>query len=196
MNISQSCGYPADSRPAAIGRSRSELLAHHALDLLSSRRMNLLRLQDGVGLPVRDILPDGTIGRLPTALAYYEEGSGRIISLNYADVCSRGVRRDEGQDGFNWIWRSEIKHYHRDAFYWRRWIGRMFEEQAEWNLLPSLIEADDQLSQQFSAESKRHQEIVDSGEIKSKGLEAFNSEIEGLDKFFEKLRVIYSALPD
>ncbi len=38
--------------------SRSELLGHRAMDMLSSRRMCMLRLHDGLGLPPREILPD------------------------------------------------------------------------------------------------------------------------------------------
>lgn len=114
---------------AAAG-SRSEVLAHRALDLLSSRRHNLLRMQDGIGLPVRDILPDANIGDLPTALTCYDESGERTVPLSYREVCRLGPHKEKV--GFSWLWRSQIDHYSRDSFYWRRWLSRMLEEQHEW----------------------------------------------------------------
>jgi hypothetical protein len=124
---------------AVAAGSRSEVLAHRALDLLSSRRNNLLRLQDGIGLPVRDILPDVNIGDVPTALVCYDEATKRSVPLSYRDVCCLG--RPTGSANFFWLWRSQLMNYKRDCFYWRRWLARMLEEQHIW-LPPSYRSAD------------------------------------------------------
>jgi hypothetical protein len=115
---------------AAAKGSRSEVLAHRTLDMLCNRRNNLLRLQDGIGLPTRDILPDVSCGDLPTSMICFDENANRRIPLSYRDICALGCR-PERRD-FSWIWRSQISHYQRDSFYWRRWIARMIEEHHNW----------------------------------------------------------------
>lgn len=120
---------------AAARGSRSTVLAHKALDLLSSRRNNLLRLQDGIGLPVRDVLLDPSVGEMPTALKVFDNHEKRVVSLSYGDVCRLGCT--EELPDFKWLWRSRILDYQRDSFYWRRWISRMIDEQHIW-LKPAL----------------------------------------------------------
>lgn len=120
---------------AAAAGSRSEILAHRTFDSLSSRRNNLLRMQDGLGLPVRDILPDVCIGDLPTAMACIDDSCKQMKTLTYRDICSLGVEGKKSQ--FTWIWRSSINHYERDNFYWKRWLARMIEEHDRW--LPSAL---------------------------------------------------------
>jgi KaiC/GvpD/RAD55 family RecA-like ATPase len=121
---------------AAVKGSRSKILAHYALDLLTSRRMNLLRLQEGLGLPVRDVLPDSQIGELPTAI--YAENlhikNPQTAAINYSEICFLGAAECHES---NWLWRSRIKHFDRDSIYFRRWIARLIEER-EW--LPDSIE--------------------------------------------------------
>jgi len=119
--------------------SRSYLLGERALDLLSGRKLSLLRLQDGLGLPCRDILPDSHIGELKTAIWRYRTDSGLREKLTYDEVCQLGARNivDEFEpqsdlQRLRWLWRSRIKQYDRDCFYLRRWISRMFYERATW----------------------------------------------------------------
>lgn len=111
---------------AVASGSRSEMLGHLSLDSLSSRRMNLLRLQDGIGLPYRDIVTDTYSGFIPTALST-RGTDGTLTRLSYNDVCLLG---STGDDDFQWAFRSSIRKYDRDSFYWRRWIARMIEEQS------------------------------------------------------------------
>lgn len=106
--------------------SRSKLLAHQAIDLLSSRRMNLLRLQDGIGLPVRDILPDSQICELPSAIYSNNVDTKTESAVTYGEICYLGANSDNSD--FDWLWRSRIRNFDRDSFYFRRWIARMFEE--------------------------------------------------------------------
>ena len=70
---------------AVSKNSRSLRLAHRAIDILGSRRANITRLQMGVGLPVRDILP--TDGNEPYRTCLFKpgpDGEGRTVS--YEDL--------------------------------------------------------------------------------------------------------------
>jgi len=111
--------------------SRSELLGYRAMDMLSSRRMALLRLHDGFGLPPRDILPDGEIDNLQTAITRVEPTTLRTSIVTYGEICQTGAT-DDTKGEFDWLWRSRIKHYDRDCFYWRRWVARLFAERQDW----------------------------------------------------------------
>jgi hypothetical protein len=97
------------------------------MDLLSSRRQQLLRLYEGFGLPVRDILPDCTIGQLPTAIAFKDDLGQKDVRVKYSDICELGRSAS-----LSWLWRSQLDHYDRDTFFWRRWLARMIEEKHEW----------------------------------------------------------------
>lgn len=119
--------------------SRSYLLGQRALDLLSGRKLSLLRLQDGLGLPCRDILPDSHIGELKTAVWRVHSQTGLREKLTYGEICELGAGNiletlePEGSTRqLKWLWRSRIKQYDRDCFYFRRWISRMFDERAQW----------------------------------------------------------------
>jgi hypothetical protein len=117
---------------AIASGSRSELLGQLAIDTLTSRRMNLLRLQDGIGLPYRDIVPDAFMGEIPTALPVIDPLSKREKFLSLEQVCNLGPRDVENAPDalpdFMWGYRSNISKYDRDSFYWRRWLARMIEE--------------------------------------------------------------------
>lgn len=106
--------------------SRSKVRGHRALDLLSSRRMNLVRFQDGLGLPVRDILPDSAMTEIPSAIYSANRDTKSMSAITYGEICDLGVAFDK--KNFTWLWRSRIRHFARDSFYFRRWIARMFEE--------------------------------------------------------------------
>ncbi|MCA9186074.1 MAG: hypothetical protein KDA99_10655 [Planctomycetales bacterium] len=127
---------------AAAAGSRSPLLAHRALDILSSRRLNLLRLQDGIGLPVRDIVRDDQMGELVTAINILDPAIGGSRRLRLSEIVSIGA---DWTPGFNWLWRSRILRYDRDSFYFRRWVARMIEESAEW--IPNELKGLDALTE-------------------------------------------------
>ncbi len=110
--------------------SRSQLVGQRAIDLLSSRRLALLRMQDGLGLAVRDILPDGQIDNLKSAITRVNPVTKQVEYLNYGDICQAGPSPD--RLNLKWLWRSRLKHYARDSFFLRRWIARLYEEQRNW----------------------------------------------------------------
>lgn len=109
--------------------SRSERLADLALDILSSRRGNITRLQEGLGLPVRDILPDNACGQIrtpvvisrnPTETATY----GEIVQLgghHKDEECS------ERRKDLYWFWRCGLDGYDRQSRVWQSWLNRLFE---------------------------------------------------------------------
>ena len=117
--------------------SRSWLLAERCIDILCSRRMNLLRLIDGIGLPVRDIVHDSKMKNIATSLLRWNKEIGRPESLSYGEVQKLGcydedVSGSTKKDEFYWLWRSSIRNYEREAFYLRRWIGRMLFDKRKW----------------------------------------------------------------
>lgn len=104
--------------------SRSELLGHRALDLLTSRRMNLLRLHDGLGLPSRDIIDLNQEQPLRTALGAGATDNPSDGAIGYGDLCDC-VFPHPGQR-FHWLWRSQIKSYAQHSLYFFRWICRVY----------------------------------------------------------------------
>jgi KaiC/GvpD/RAD55 family RecA-like ATPase len=130
--------------------SRSKLLAQHAIDLLSSRRANLTRMQHGLGLPVRDIVDDDACEWFSTALhcAVSAEWRGAILSpkdttvekqspdahlqnemfsteLKYGELAWLGASEDS-ENAFWWLWRSDIQAYDRTCRPLQKWLVRMF----------------------------------------------------------------------
>ena len=110
--------------------SRSWRLADEALDLLSSRRANYDRLQYGIGLPTRDILPEAleeeSVVNIRTALTVNRKSS-RDTSLTYQGLKRLGARthsEDEFGGDFDWLWRSQIDQYDRDRGIWLKWLWR------------------------------------------------------------------------
>lgn len=109
----------------AIARnSRSLRLGTRAVDLISSRRANIARLQSGMGLPVRDILPEKQFGRLRTRL--FKAGrNGERRSVSYADIRYIGADDPGGDEAFSWLWRSGLKDYDRHARTFEKWLYRI-----------------------------------------------------------------------
>lgn len=122
----------------AIARgSRSYQMGERAIDLLCTRRANIVRLQKGVGLPVRDT-HDPAASELWTNLekqpqaeksddadsATPTERHDNAQRLMYDELLQIG--RDESQAGnppkFDWLWRSRIRYYDRHARLLRRWL--------------------------------------------------------------------------
>jgi hypothetical protein len=107
--------------------SRSRLLAHYAIDLLSSRRANLSRMQLGLGLPVRDVLSDEMCGKLRTALRCELDKSAGYVS--YKDLVDRCAGKSDGKESTGrllWLWRSSIRDYDRQSRVLSKWLARIF----------------------------------------------------------------------
>ncbi len=104
--------------------SRSYQMGERAIDLLTSRRANILRLQYGIGLPVRDANQLATENdshqELWTPLWHHDESDNRTHKVKYHELVQLGMR--EGEDAFRWLWRSRIRQYDRHARLLRRWI--------------------------------------------------------------------------
>ncbi len=111
--------------------SRSRLLGERAMDILSSRRLGLLRLQDGLGLPVRDVLPDSQIDSLKSAITRYNPNTGKVSWMTYGEICQLGAMTGDSPT-LNWLWRSRMRHYATHSFFFRRWLGRLIAEQDDW----------------------------------------------------------------
>ena len=113
--------------------SRSTRLAARAVDVLSSRRANIVRLQMGLGLPTRDILEDSQIGQLRTGLRG-PDVNGVTDNVNCetffrklaAKPCGASESEIESED-FYWLWRSRLQNYDRQSRVWRKWLHRVFQ---------------------------------------------------------------------
>lgn len=152
--------------------SRSYQMGERAIDLLCSRRGNILRLQNGVGLPVRDVGKDQQ--ELWTPLWHHDTRSKRR---------SRKVQIDElrtlGADGdakFNWLWRSRIVQYDRHARVLRRFIC-------------STLRQRDQLLNGSEALNVYHH--VGSDEFK-----AYKKRVRGFLNVLERATIFESRTPD
>lgn len=121
--------------------SRSPRLSMNALDVLTSRRMNLLRMQDGLGLPVRDVIPArqshsatledvDSLGMLRTALLRHDQQSGRTEPIKYGELLTLAAG-SSSESAFHWLWRSKIQNYDHQTFQWRRWLGRILAEEMD-----------------------------------------------------------------
>jgi hypothetical protein len=105
---------------AVAGGSRSSRLADRALDLLSSRRANIVRLQEGLGLPVRRLTAQEP-HKLRTRLICVND-KGHPESLEYGELLKLGA---EENSHFHWLWRSSLKNYHRQCRIWHKWLKRV-----------------------------------------------------------------------
>ena len=120
--------------------SRSRRLGERAIDLLTSRRANITRMQMGVGLPVRG---------LPTKLDqngdwidaefrspfFGEDAEGHRRRLRLHDLLRLGRRPslphifNENQDYcFYWLWRSGLQDYDRHSRIWSKWLIYVLDE--------------------------------------------------------------------
>lgn len=120
----------------AIARgSRSYQMGERAIDLLSSRRANITRLQTGIGLPVRDT-QDADARELWTPLWHVDKdkaASDRAASdkrrITYRELTSLGIPDSGDTAGdMKWLWRSRIQSYDRHARLFRRWICAMLRQ--------------------------------------------------------------------
>jgi KaiC/GvpD/RAD55 family RecA-like ATPase len=130
---------------AVAGGSRSERLADRALDLLSSRRANLTRLEQGLGLPTRDVIAETQERKLRTGL-FKVSPDGRKKRSVYGDLLDIGPVLIDGNQpddrDFFWLWRSGLSYYYRHARVWQKWLDDMIR----WWYLVRLGFADDWMS--------------------------------------------------
>jgi KaiC/GvpD/RAD55 family RecA-like ATPase len=115
---------------AVAGGSRSERLAYRALDLFSTRRANFRRMELGIGLPTRDIAPEDEFDRLPTALVKVDMLRQKT-AVTYGELIGTGIQR---RPHFSWLWRSQLRDYHRHSIVFQRWIAQLI---AKWEDLRS-----------------------------------------------------------
>jgi KaiC/GvpD/RAD55 family RecA-like ATPase len=107
---------------AVTGGSRSSRLADHALDLLSSQRANVTRLQEGIGLPTRRLFSEAGEGSgLRTRLISAEKGRA-LKNIEYDTLRKIGAQKDDQE--FFWLWRSGIGAYNRHSRIWHKWLNR------------------------------------------------------------------------
>ena len=111
----------ADWFLAVAGGSRSSRLADNALDLLSSKRSNIARLQEGVGLPTRELFEgDRNTSHLRTRLISAPKGQP-LENIEYDFLRKIGANPNEE---FYWLWRSRIWAYNRHSRIWQKWLNR------------------------------------------------------------------------
>jgi KaiC/GvpD/RAD55 family RecA-like ATPase len=109
------------------GGSRSSRLADRALDLLGSKRANITRLQEGIGLPVRSLVSEeeGEL-HLSTRLVTLDGPNldgPRLRALPYKHfltIAETGDSRD-----FFWLWRSSFVGFNSGLRIWHRWLSQM-----------------------------------------------------------------------
>jgi len=118
---------------AVAGGSRSSRLADHALDLLSSQRANVTRLQEGIGLPTRRLFNKSEEGsHLRTRLISAEQGK---VLKNIEYDALRRIGAQNGEPGFFWLWRSGIGAYNRHSRIWHKWLNRALLWWHSWHQL-------------------------------------------------------------
>lgn len=114
---------------ASAGGSRSVRQAERAVDLLSSRRANVTRLQMGVGLPTRVPRPDKH-GALFTKLISHEHGQDNLEYNIFLKIAAKNDKIvDDGKitsddEKFYWLWRSRLEGYAQCNRIWHRWLNR------------------------------------------------------------------------
>jgi hypothetical protein len=114
----------------------------------------------GIGLPVRDIIFDhfrkanGIKGQrklqekkrqlyeqIDTALET-SDGSGFRRPLSYQELRELGAPANDNRrksakempgDELRWLWRSQIRNYHKHDWIFEHWIGRMLQAASRWN---------------------------------------------------------------
>ncbi len=125
----------------AIARgSRSPRLGEQAIDILSSRRANITRLQTGLGLPVRDLFtpanPSAPRGEHWTSLKYIRPDDGREERIPYRELRKLGAydpKDGMGRRGnFFWFWRSTVHAYDTQSRIWQRWLCQLMTEWRRW----------------------------------------------------------------
>jgi hypothetical protein len=135
---------------ALAAGSRSNLLGTRGLDFLNSRRAHIARLQQGIGLPARDIGHPEGLDMFRTRLSYINEhapsghASSRRATLGLSGLIELGADEtvkefrekrgaeavfsdvpNESGESFYWLRRSLIEHYGRNSKIWQRWLLRV-----------------------------------------------------------------------
>lgn len=116
--------------------SLSGVLADRALDLLSSRRANVTRLQHGLGLPVRDdvaLSGEDPMGQLGSIRLHHRDLRTKVLTwaekgqdfVSYGDLCALGAQPEDESSNFRWLFRSGLRGYDRHTRVWRKWLHRM-----------------------------------------------------------------------
>lgn len=114
----------ADWFLAVAGGSRSNRLADHALDLLSSQRANVTRLQEGIGLPTRRLFDQtDKQSHLRTRLISAPKGEA-LKNVEYDALRRIGAQANPENEEFYWLWRSGIWAYNRHSRIWHKWLNR------------------------------------------------------------------------
>lgn len=120
----------ADWFLAVAGGSRSSRLGDHALDLLSSQRANVTRLQEGIGLPTRRLFDTDHLGldnrnpHLRSRLISVPQKGKPLANVEYEELRRIGASRDSAGEEFYWLWRSGIASYNRHSRIWHKWLNR------------------------------------------------------------------------
>jgi KaiC/GvpD/RAD55 family RecA-like ATPase len=115
----------ADWFLAVAAGSRSSRLADHALDLLSSQRSNVTRLQEGIGLPTRILSnTNKPASHLRTRLIAAPEEGQPLTNVEYDLLRQIGAGDKSTEEEFYWLWRSGIWAYNRHSRVWHKWLNR------------------------------------------------------------------------
>jgi KaiC/GvpD/RAD55 family RecA-like ATPase len=116
--------------------SRSNRLGERAIDLLTSRRANIIRMQHGLGLPVRGWggekdETDWIDAEFRSPFPNYDSGAPRHFRLH--DIWSLGGGPAPGdgrpEEFFN-LWRSRLRAYDQHSRIFAKWIKYVHEEEA------------------------------------------------------------------
>ena len=110
---------------AVSGSSRSVRQAERALDLFSSRRANVTRLQLGVGLPTRFPRIE-SVKQLRTKLISHERGQDNVEYETFLKIAETTPKVSVGKkEDFHWLWRSSLADYVHSNRIWHKWLNRM-----------------------------------------------------------------------
>jgi len=89
---------------------------------MSTRKSNLNRLKDGIGLPTRDISDKDTLDDAPTRLRVMGADQrprpityGELRKLGAVGPECSGDQAERDDTGFQWIWRYTMQDYDRQA---------------------------------------------------------------------------------
>lgn len=194
----------------AIARgSRSYQMGERAIDLLCTRRANIVRLQKGVGLPVRDT-HDTSASELWTNLQKDTDSditsastsatrSDNTKRLMYHELLQIG--RDESQTGnpprFDWLWRSRIRYYDRHARLLRRWLCSVLGPTH--SSLRQLVERDANLEpdQQLTSAFNNIRDLADDASGSTVSDNKYADHIELVSRFVGSLkRAVVSSVED
>lgn len=157
----------------AVSRgSRSRRLGERAIDILTSRRAQISRMQQGIGLPVRGFpnwepkVEDGWVdAEFRSPLKGYDDVGGEYqLRLNRlwwlgGKPSVPGIFKKEASENYKffWLFRSKIRHYERHSRIWSKWIlyalERFHEDQVQSRTPGDLLNAYDDLPDASDSEA-------------------------------------------